>query len=118
MSDHTLKPSLVEWKHVKLSDGEGTVRILETFLGGMETQGRAGEHLRPSCLLETFLGGMETPMEHKEIAALASLETFLGGMETPSPSVGNVASGQPLKPSLVEWKLATVEYDPNRNARP
>ena len=62
---------------------------------------------------------METSTREREINVFhGALETFLGGMETPSPSVGNVASGQPLKPSLVEWKLATVEYDPNRNARP
>ena len=98
----------MEWK----PEGVGTAAkrrcCLETFLGGMETQGRAGEHLRPSCLLETFLGGMETPMEHKEIAALASLETFLGGMETSGLRARSSAAGGALKPSLVEWKPPRV----------
>ena len=76
-----LKPSLVEWKRDKVSKDEGVRRLLETFLGGMETHLGFG-HRR----------------------AVRSLETFLGGMETPVEDAAEEAYRVTLKPSLVEWK--------------
>ena len=100
----TLKPSLVEWKLIKDLNGAVPTPYLETFLGGMETPGRPGAE--PAIYpLETFLGGMETGragehlrpsclalkpslVEWKPTAAFVGmlahflLETFLGGMET------------------------------------
>ena len=79
-----LKPSLVEWKP--------PLPLL----------------LRQTQLpLETFLGGMETPPGREEASAWSHLETFLGGMET-DEDLGGAGEVVPLKPSLVEWKLASA----------
>ena len=48
---------------------------METRVGGVDGQ-------VVQDLLETFLGGMETDKEEERAALGGRLETFLGGMET------------------------------------
>ena len=55
-------------------------------------------------LLETFLGGMETDFGVVTNPDGSVLETFLGGMETGLPSLADGKGVASLKPSLVEWK--------------
>ena len=82
------------------------ISFLETFLSGMETSPPEMPGL-PGKGLETFLSGMETPLPPDEDNAKQnSLETFLSGMETGPKSDYSCDSRQPLKPSLVEWKLS------------
>ena len=61
----------------------------------------------PSRTLETFLSGMETQRGGQRRAGRRSLETFLSGMETRRDIPVFYEAGEPLKPSLVEWKPST-----------
>ena len=107
-----LKPSLVEWKRSLRRNRNALGRALETFLSGMETEDRGGKP-HHGGRLETFLSGMETKSRGRASTRCAPpLETFLSGMETGLPKACYRGRLRPLKPSLVEWKLARPTLSP------
>ena len=54
---------------------------------------------------------LTVPSDGSEASAV--LETFLGGMETDASPPAACGRVQSLKPSLVEWKRATVYEHPD-----
>ena len=62
----SLKPSLVEWKRLYRPSCSIIAFFLETFLSGMETFLSPFYNTKNNSGLETFLSGMETFLEYRK----------------------------------------------------
>ena len=87
-----LKPSLVEWKHVRFVDVTWVPVVLETFLSGMES----------AVALERY--GMPLPLK----PSLVEWKRSIGHLEP--------VFVHALKPSLVEWKPTGIPHQPQAAA--